>query len=104
MDEESKNLLRETLAIFRTGVQFAVTASCLAIGTSLGAIIVSGSRLAGSLGGLALALLIGIAAGATASYWMFRAESQKIQQMENPGGQNSTDHAADYSNQQRFGL
>jgi|GEM_PF-5815534 len=100
MDEETKALLRETLTVFRTGVQLAVTISCFAVGASLGAVIVSGSKLAGTFWGLALVLLIGTIAGATASYWMFRAESGKTQPPEDKQGEHrgyQSSNEADYS-------
>lgn len=98
MEEEIKSLrqeVQEALHIFKTGVQFAVTISGLAVGASLGAVIVSGSSLAGTLWGVGLVLLIGAIAGATASYSMFRAESRQAQPLENEYGEHRGDHGDD---------
>lgn len=99
MDEDLQQELREALLVFRTGVQFAVTVSCFAVGTSMGAMLVSSSRLAGTFWGLGLALLIGLIAGAMASYSMFRAESRKTQPVQDQNRQNSTGHTANYTHQ-----
>ena len=86
MDDKLRQEMRETLDKFTTGVQLAVTMSCFAVGASLGTVVVSGSELAGTLWGLAVVLVIGIIAGATASYWMYRAESGQAEPPQQVGG------------------
>lgn len=76
-DSELRRELREALVAFRSGVQVATVISCLAIGVSMGAVAVSGSKLAGSMWGLAVALLVGLITAAAGSYSLYRAEMRR---------------------------
>jgi len=76
-DRDLQRELREALVAFRSGVQVATIISCLAIGVSMGAVVVSGSELAGSMLGLAVALLVGLITAAAGSYSLYRAERRR---------------------------
>lgn len=77
-ENELRRELREALTAFKSGVQVATMISCLAIGVSMGAVVVSGSsELAGSMWGLAVALLVGLITAAAGSYSLYRAEMRR---------------------------
>lgn len=71
MDESSKEVV-----IFRSGVQVAITISCLAVGVSLGVAV---SSEAGALAQVITAMVGGITAAATASFCMYQAELRQTE-------------------------